>query len=246
MMAKPDPFELLQHIVAPEPDAEAMKATIAQSREAFIGRSASRTAHGRSWADRMQDWRFWLVPAGATALVVIAAIAFAPELIPGRDRQTGPLVADSGGDDTPPTFSRSRQTAESNPAAKKDGERMGMRPAPGTSPDTPATATIVDGDNIRIGVRSTPSLLELYLPDMVGAPVIDQQGVLPGELAKVVTAFEMKQMGAIAVRFQSDDVRFWRIYRKIDGVFKRDPELSGVVSDAPDRTEVERRLVESP
>lgn len=244
MSANRDPFELLPHFVDPEPDPVVMKATIAQSRDAFSRRSHP-VAGGQSRA--VSDWvrnsLSWLIPAGAGALALVAAIVVTPSLMDTGNRQNDQMVADSA-DAMPPTLSRGDNISDT-PTPGTGGVRMGMQPPPGVASQdlVPQAETIFSGDNIRITVRPTPSALELYLPDIAGAPLIDSQGVLPGESVEVLAAFQMSEPSLVAVRLRVDDSFFWRIYRQTEGAFTRDTALSALVSDAADRAEVEQRIL---
>ena len=98
------------------------------------------------------------------------------------------------------------------------------------------------GDGIVIGTRLDATALEIYLPEISGEQTIDVQSVMPGETVEILSAFATPDGALIAVQFRVNDVRFWRLYSKLDGTFARDPERSKLVSNAPDKAEVNRRL----
>ncbi len=253
MTDKRDPFELLPRFVDPEPDPVIMNATIAQSREAFARRQnkAPERAGLALWLRRSAHW---LAPAGIGALAVVVAIVAAPALM--RTEPTAPASPEQVADApsvAPPsspgdtTLSRGNNQIADTPAADAapadGGTRMGMLPggeAPGEAP--PQVISTLEGSNVRIGLRLSTMALELYLPDISGEQTIDTQAIFSGEEIEVLEAFWMEDRDIVAVQFRADDSRFWRIYRPIDGAYERDTDLSALVSDAADQSEVESRL----
>jgi hypothetical protein len=253
MSDKSDPFELLPQFVDPEPDPVIMNATIAQSREAF-------THHRHKAPDRsglvvwLRRSANWLAPAAIGVFAVVVAIVAAPGLL--RTTPTVPTgneqVADAPSVAPPAvpndaTLSRGNtQMADAPPgdAAPADGgTQMGMVPgggAPGQPP--PQVVSTFEGSNVRIGLRLSTMALELYLPDISGEATIDTQAIFSGEQIEVLEAFRVESRDVVAVRFRVNESRFWRVYRPIDGAYARDMDLSALVSDAADQTEVETRL----
>ena len=253
MTEKHDPFELLPRFVDPEPDPVIMNATIARSGEAFVN-------HRNNGADRsglclwLRRSANWFAPASIGALAAVLAMVAVPGLLrpgpstPASTEQVvdAPVVAPPAArEDT--TLSRGNsQLAEAPPAddAPADGgTRMGMVPGcavPGQTP--PQVISTFEGSNVRIGPRLSTMALELYLPDISGEATIDTQAVFAGEEIEVPDAFRMKARNIVAVRFRTDESRFWTIYRPIDGTYARDMDLSALVSDAADQREVSSRL----
>lgn len=245
-----DPFERLPRFVDPEPDPVVMNAVIAQSRDAFAKRHSqaqrSATFSISSWFKKPAGW---LMASGAVA----AAFAFAVVVIPdpgsispdGRD-----MVAERPVDPSSdsPVFSRGDDQAADAPP-QDIGTRLGMQPAPSgvqiPAEPLPQVVSSFEGDGVLIGTRLDATALEIYLPDISGEETIDVQGMMPGEQIEILSAFAYPDADLIAAHFRVDDVRFWRIYHLIDGRYGRDPERSRLVSDAADRTEVERRFAES-
>lgn len=239
-----DPFTILSRLPDPEPDPVVMNATIAQSREAFANnrlRAARDTP--LSWGNWLRRSALWLVPAGAGAAALAVAIVIAPGLMQTQSVPERNLVADRPMPSPSPELSRSADRPGA-PSAPDAGIRMGVQPMPGQAPAEPQQTfgLIFEGNDIRIGMYLSNHALELYLPDTAGQPVLDTQGIVPGEEVELLAAFQRPDENLIAVRFRVDNTRFWRIYRPVDGVYARDVELSRLVSDAEDQAEVERRL----
>lgn len=244
-----DPFELLRQFQDPEPDPVVMNAVIAQSRDAYVRNYGQVSKDGKPG---MLDWlrrsASWMIPAGAAAAAVVVAVAIVPVMMrtaPGPAEQSE-LVADSPDalpSVAPPStqLSRSPEPVTDRPA--DGGTRMGMQPGPGQPPAQPvSTTSVFEGDGVRVGMRSSGSLVELYLPDLTGDQVIDTQAVFADEELELVAAFLMPEQNIVAIRFRVNAERFWRVYRLADGAYVRDAELSQRASDAADASEVERRL----
>jgi len=122
---------------------------------------------------------------------------------------------------------------------------MGMQPAPaqpGGSMLARERSTLFDGSNVRVEVRQTSSMLELYLPEIDMAGPIDSQALLPGEEARVIAAFEDVEQDIVAIRLDVDGVSFWRAYLPVDGAYARDMALSDLISDAEDEAEARALL----
>lgn len=250
MSDKSDPFELLPQFVDPEPDPVIMNATIAQSREAFT--------HRQNKAPDRSGLVFWLrrsanrlAPASIGVLAVVVAIVAAPGLL--RTTRTVPTNTEQVADApvvAPPadtTLSRGNtQIADAPPGDATSGDggtRMGMVPgggAPGQA--APQVVSTFEGSNVRLGLRLSTMALELYLPDISGEATIDTQAIFSGEQIEVLDAFRVEGRDMVAVRFRVNESRFWRVYRPIDGAYARDMDLSALVSDAADQSEVETRL----
>jgi len=247
-----DPFERMSQFLDPEPDPVVMDATVAQSREAFANRQArlqpARPASFWDWARRSANW---LAPVGAVAIAFVVVILVVPSLAPtappssaDRDRVAeAPVETPS----TPDTPTLSRGGDQVSPSQSPDsGSRMRMQPSPTAgqteTPPLPQTVSSFAGDGIRIGTRRDAQALEIFLPDISGDRTIDAQSIMPGEEVRLSAAFAQPDADLIAIQFQVNDMRFWRIYTLADGTYRRDPQRSTLVSDAPDRAEVERRL----
>lgn len=239
-----DPFERLAQFVDPEPDPVVMNAVIAQSRDAFAnrqGRAQIRPSFFSGWLTKPAGW---LAMSGAVAAAVVLALAVVPHLnpvsSPGRD-----MVADSTADAAPDANALSRGPA-STPSPDTD-TRMGMQPPPAagqaSTEPLPQVVSSFEGDGVRIGTRLDAEAMEIYLPDIAGEAMIDAQSVMPGEKVEIAAAFQEPDTGLIAVQFQVDDTRFWRIYDLVEGTYRRDPERSKLASSAADRAEVEQRLM---
>lgn len=250
MSGNRDPFDLMSRFVDPEPDPVIMNATIAQSREAFIKRMAeTHQADSMSLAQWFRQSARWLVPAGATALALFAIIVVSPNLIgTSPDRMAEQQVADSPGvaPSAPTELSRSRDQVADMPAEESTGRRMGVTVPPGaeTAPVEPLPQVLsnFEGDGIRLGLRLDAEALEIYLPELSGERTIDAQSVMPGESVEILSAFLQPESTLLAIQIRVDDVRFWRVYQLVDGIYRRDPERSTLVSNAIDRAEVEQRL----
>ncbi|SMQ61690.1 hypothetical protein SAMN06295905_0557 [Devosia lucknowensis] len=242
-----DPFELLPRFVDPEPDPVVMNATIAQSREAFLrraGKAGPVASPGLgTWFGKSLNW---IIPATAGAVALVVAILVVPGLMPDApapNRETD-LVADRP---TPMPSAAPSTSLSRSPEAASDAvsgtSSMGVRPLPGQPAPAPqAVDTIFEGDGVRVGVLTTPSQVELYLPDLSGRTVIDTQAVFAGEDLEILEAALVPAGNLVAVRFRVNDERFWRIYAQASGTYTRDADLSATVSDASDVAEVERRL----
>ena len=223
-----DPFELLRNVTAPEPDPVVMQAVIAQSGEAFAHRRDAPPRINGSWLSRwLADPLSRLVVTGAAAAALVIVLLIAPQIAP--------------------TYPDSRGVATRSPAAPGTdaGTRLGMQPLPGGRPQPaplPQLISTFQGDGVLIGTRLDATGLEIYLPDISGEQTIDVQGLVPGEQIEILSAFAPQGQDLVAIQIRVDDVRFWRIYQPFDGQYARDPERSRLVSDAPDRVEVERRL----
>ncbi|KKB08661.1 hypothetical protein [Devosia chinhatensis] len=237
-----DPFERLHQVTGPEPDPVIMNAVIAQSRDAFIRNAARRKTKTSPVLGWLSQSGRWLVPAGAGAVALVAALVVAPGLI--NTSPEAPADASQVADApsvTSPTVSRSPERSES-----ADGTiRMGVQPGPGQAPTTaaPVIVSVFEGEGVRIGMRMAPTLTEFYLADAPGEPIIDSQVVLTGEELELLEAARLTDMDLIALRMRVDETRFWRVYSPLVGAYARDPDLSEIVSDATDRAEVERRLL---
>lgn len=248
-MAERDPFDLLAGFADPEPDPVIMKSTIAQSRDAFLRRSA--TAERNSVWARLRQSSGWLVPAGVGAVALVAAMLVFPSLAPRTPvvPSDAPTVADAPAVASPdqPTTQAPAIATGPEQATPGGGTRMGMQPSPtrpGGAGSTLARerSSIFEGSNVRVEVRQTPSMLELYLPELAPAGPIDRQALLQGELAKVIAAFQDADRAIVAIRLDLDGALVWRAYRLADGAYGRDPVLSDRIADAPDEAEVRARL----
>lgn len=241
-----DPLLLLPRIVDPDPDPVVMNATIAQSREAFANRHVPQRRATPSWSEKLRQSARFLVPAGLGAAALAIAIVVAPNLMQMPAETDRDLVADrptAVPAEPPPTLSRGGD--EPTQAAPQDeGVRLGMQPPPSQPmPEAqPALPPIFEGDGVRIGTRTVGSEIEFYLPDLAGEPVIDSYVLLAGEDIEILAAFALPQDDIVALRLRVDEARFWRVYRPIDGVYARDPDLSALAADASDQAEVERLL----
>ncbi|EKF61545.1 hypothetical protein QWE_00035 [Agrobacterium albertimagni AOL15] len=242
-----DHLELLQYLVAPEPDPVVMQAVISQSRENFVNRRPSLAGEVSSPSLLMRRFAVWLLPVGvATFAGALMVTAYLLQPGPGTDRSRdviaevpAPASPDptelSRGNDVPrgqtPADTSRRLGAQSLPSA-------GQRPIGAL----PQIVSRFEGDGVVIGTRRDATGLEIYLPELSGEETIDVQGLMPGEDAEILGAFALPASNLVAIRFGAGDVRFWRIYHRVDGKYGRDPERSKLVSDAQDRAEVERRL----
>lgn len=245
MTRERDPFDRLSEFVDPEPDPVVMKATIAQSREAFIRQRVEQTGRAGSPVGRwLRQSRGWFVPAGAGAFALVLAVAIGlgvmrpvHEGTAGRD-----MMADRPQVDAPaePTTELSRAPSPQS----STGTRLGAQPAPADQPTNaaPGPVSIVEGDGVRVETRASGSELQFLLPDISGEQVIDSQLLFSGEELTVIGAFRLPEADMIAVEFETAESRFWRIYQPADGVYARDQELSALVSGAVDRTDIETRL----
>ena len=245
-----DPFELLPNFVDPEPDPVVMRAVIAQSSSAFANRRQPARSEQNSFARWWRNSARWLMPAGVGVAAAAVALVVAPGMMqnavdPVADRE---VIADLPTPEPSTQLSRSAEVRTHSPS-QEAAPRMGMQPVPGAAPAPvealPQLISTYEGDGVRIGTRLDATALELYLPDISGEDTIDVQGLVPGEQIEILAAFAQQDADLIAVHFRVDDVRFWRIYHLVDGKYGRDPERSKLVSDAPDRAEVERRLAEA-
>lgn len=248
-MAERDPFDLLPGFVDPEPDPAIMIATIAQSREAFLRRGG--TGKRRSLWTRLRQSSGWRLPAGAGVLALVAAIVVAPNLAPRAPvaPTDAPTVADGPVVVSPdqPTPQAPAIATGPEQAAPGGGTRMGMQPAPAHSSGSgsmPAreSSSIFDGSNVRVEVRQTASMLEIYLPEIAPTAPIDSQVLLSGEEASVVGAFQIEDREIVAIQLDLDGTLVWRAYRPVDGAYTRDSALSDRVADAPDEAEARARL----
>lgn len=233
-----DPFSLLPLFTDPEPDPVVMNATIAQSREAFTSHQAR---SGRSGRAPQRNWFYWLMPATFGLAAIAVAVVVVPGLIQTTPPQNRDVVADlpTPAPSAPPTLSRGGD----EPDTGETGVRMGIQPGPGQAPAAaPQLISVFEGENVRIGMRLSANMLELYLPDLTGEATIDSQVILTGEQLELLAAFRLPGEDLVAVQFRVDDTRFWRIYRPVDGAYARDTDLSAVVSDAADQAEIEQRL----
>lgn len=251
MTSDRDPLELMPQFLDPEPDPVVMDATIAQSRDAFANRQVrlqqSQPASFWDWARRSANW---LAPVGAVAVAFFVVILVVPSLTPTAPPRTAdrdqvaeaPVETPSTGDT--PTLSRGDQASPSQ--SPDSGTRMGMQPSPTADPTEtlplPQTVSSFAGDGIRIGTRRDAQALEIFLPDISGDQTIDAQSIMPGEEIGLAAAFAQPDSDLIAIQFQVNDMRFWRIYALANGTYRRDPQRSKLVSDAGDRADVERRL----
>ncbi|WEK03432.1 MAG: hypothetical protein P0Y65_14675 [Candidatus Devosia phytovorans] len=245
-----DPFELMPRFVDPEPDPVTMNATIAQSREAFATRKVQPHATGPvSLAEWLSRSARWLVPAGAMAVALVAVIVATPSLtMTSPDRMANQQVADSPVVMPPASTSLSRgdEQVADMPAEEITGRRMGMTAPPATQQASaeplPQVVSSFQGDGVRLELRLDAEALEIYLPELSGAQMVDAQSVMPGEMVEILAAFLQPDRALMAIQIRVGDLRFWRIYQLVDRTYRRDPERSTLVSDAPDRAEVERRL----
>lgn len=242
-----DPLELLPGFIDPEPDPVVMHAVIAQSREAFANRHGrARAVDGFSLSRWLRRSTAWVIAAGALAASIAAVIVVAPNF--SRTATEGhDMVADVSQEPQPsaPTLSRGRDPVTET-VPQDGGTRMGAQPTPWAMPTagapSPQVVSSFQGDGIVIGTRLDATALEIYLPEISGEQTIDVQSVMPGETVEILSAFATPDGALIAVQFRVNDVRFWRLYSKLDGTFARDTERSKLVSDAPDKAEVNRRL----
>lgn len=224
MSAARDPFSLLRDLPEPQPDPVVMNAVIAQSAEAFSRREGA-AAQGKS-VRRANGfgWFSWLLPAACAALGLFAGVALAPLLGPGMQApQSETAMAEAPADEV---------------------VRMGAQPGPrlGPPPAGSSMVTYFDGDAIRIGARFAANTLALFLPELGGDAVIDQQPMAPGEEIEILGAFRMTDPDRVAVRLRVNDLRFWRIYTPAAGSYARDTELSALVSSAEDEAAVRDML----
>lgn len=104
------------------------------------------------------------------------------------------------------------------------------------------SSSIFDGSNVRVEVRQTASMLEIYLPEIAPTAPIDSQVLLSGEEASVVGAFQIEDREIVAIQLDLDGTLVWRAYRPVDGAYTRDSALSDRVADAPDEAEARARL----
>lgn len=243
-----DPFELLRYFVDPEPDPVVMQATISQSREKFANRrpyQRRKTSSPSVWIRRSA---IWLLPASfamVAGLLMISTYTMMPRL----GTETSPDVADAPPRPEPRSTELSRGPdipADQAPAGTS--RRLGAQslPSGGQTPIDagPQTVTRFEGDGVVVGTRLDATGLEIFLPDLSGEQAIDVQGLMPGEQFEILQAFAMFETDLVAIHFGVGEARFWRIYHPVDGKYARDPDRSKLVSDAQDRTDVERRLGE--
>lgn len=237
-----DPFKQLAKFADPEPDPVIMNATIAQSREAFLRRSAS-TPQASSFGTWLMQSANWLMPASAGVAALVVGIAIAPGIMQSSAPVTPePLPMEA------PSLSRSADQMAIAPSdAPTPATRMGMQPQPGQPPAAPAAelpsiVSYFQGDGVRVGSRLDAEALELFLPDISGDEMIDAQNVMPGEEIEILAAFAIPDRDLFAVQLRVDDVRFWRIFAQTEGGYRREPELSRQVSNAASQAEVIERL----
>src|SRR5690349_19377789 len=76
-----DPLERMPQFLDPEPDPAVMRATIAQSREAFANRRPSPQANANSVAHWFRQPVRWLIPVGVAVAALVVALLFAPGLL---------------------------------------------------------------------------------------------------------------------------------------------------------------------
>lgn len=244
-----DPFELLPRFVDPEPDPVTMNATIAQSREAFLRAQGRAVRHPpESFSVWVRQSVSWLIPAGAGAVALVAAVVVAPSLTPTTPLGTPdePVIADQSDARTPD------QPIQAEPAVptgtQGGGVRMGMQPAPGQAGAGTSVARertiFFDGADIRVETRMAASTLELYLPDIAPDTAIDSQVVLTGEDVSVVGAFQTTDSDIVAIQLSVNDEAFWSAYRPVDGIYTRDADLTALISDAADEAEARQRLAD--
>ncbi|MFN7089005.1 MAG: hypothetical protein ACK4P4_00375 [Allorhizobium sp.] len=244
-----DHLDLLQYFVDPEPDPVVMQAVISQSREKFANRRPSFAGGVNSPSLLMRRFAFWLLPVGVATFagaLMVTAYLLQPGLRTDRSRD---VIAEVPAPAAPnPTELSRGQDSPGGQAPADTSRRLGSQSVPnaGQTPidALPQIVSRFEGDGIVIGTRLDATGLEIYLPELSGDHTIDVQGLMPGEHAEILSAFALPQSDLVAVRLRVGDVRFWRIYRLIDGNYGRDPERSKLVSDAQDRAEVERRLGE--
>ena len=245
-----DPFELLPNFADPEPDPVVMQATIAQSREAFANRRPASQGESSSFNRWLRQSAGWLMPAGLGVAALCVALVVAPGLM---QTNSGSGTRNDAVADLPTAMPPSSTTLSRGDAVPADaapsstGTRMGMQPAPGQgqgqgqAPVAP-TESVFQGDGVRIGLRSSPSMLEFSFPDLSGDMVMDRLSLFPGETASLIGALRLPERDLVALQLQGTSSQFWWVYRMVDGAYQRDTELSELVSDAADKAELISRL----
>lgn len=248
MTARQDPFALLNDLPEPQPDPVIMNAVIAQSAAEFSRR--------RTEANRPRNRPFfppssmlaWLVPAGCAAFGLVAGIALAPLMGPTVqvDRSGEMVVADAPPSpvELPPTLSRGEPAPDADVPGAGAVVRMGAQPGPhlGPPPAQSAMVTTFDGEDIRVGARFTATTLDLFLPDLSGDAVIDQQGMLPGEEIEILAAFHETEPDRVAIRLRVNEQSFWRVYEPENGAYARNVALSARVASAQTSADVRTLL----
>lgn len=242
-----DHLELLPYFVDPEPDPVVMRAVISQSRENFVNRRTSLAGKVSSPSLLMRRFVFWLLPVGVATFaggLMVTAYLLQPGLPTDRSRD---VIAELPAPASPAPTELSRGSDIPGGQAPADtSRRLGAQAVPngGQRPidALPQIVSRFEGDGVVIGTRRDATGLEIYLPELSGEETIDVQGLMPGEDAEILGAFALPASDLVAIRFRAGDVRFWRIYHRVDGKYGRDPDRSKLVSDAQDRAEVERRL----
>jgi hypothetical protein len=252
MTARQDPFSLLNALPEPQPDPVLMNAVIAQSAAEFSRR--------RTEANRPRNRPFfprsgllaWLVPTCCAAFGVVAGIALAPMMGPTVqiDRSGDMVVAEAPPSpaDLPPTLSRGAPAPDAETQSPGTGEvvRMGAQSGPrlGPPPAQSAMVTTFAGEDVRVGARFTATTLALFLPDLSGDAIIDQQGMLPGEEIEILAAFRQTDPDRVAIRLRVNAQSFWRVYEPENGAYTRNAALSARVATAETSADVRELLTQ--
>lgn len=230
----PEPFDLLQKVHLPEPDPVAMQQNIAASRRRFEQMPTAARLGGAHWLrDRIQNWRLWLLPVGASmAAIALAMVYILPAQMSGPLNTSGPAA-----------------DARTDRSSENAGPVFGAKPKPDTeieSFDPQAQAVRHTFGDVQLVTRTANGRLSLSLMQDQSERSFDTRVLDAGETFDLLDAFTLPQKGDVPalllIRSRLGAATNWDAFVMKDDAITLSGALSLLIHDAEDRTEVEARL----